>query len=262
MISKMKFLGNLALNVALVASQSSRENESFMIAREMSNSVDIREEIPTECWVKIVDDLGHPSKSVSRPDFSNGGSFCSSLNSHQKQSFAFGLTRCHLQQSGKSSLIPDICKANDISQGTNQGSIIGCLSGLSEPAFIIYSQFFTHTEVMCMKLTEDLRIHLKNDALDRFEESAKIIGAKFESIQDRFDASGIIFDRFEKNANMMDERIENIAKIEGFARTIDAKIESVDEKIEKMIGRTIMNSIDQTAKSMAAGVSQRDERNL
>jgi hypothetical protein len=252
----MKALVNLALNVALVSSYPSREDESFLIVREMSDSVETREEVPTDCWVKIVDDLSQPSKSLIHPQFSIGASFCSSLESYQKQVFAFGLTKCHMHESGKSFLIPNNCEVHGISQGTNQSSIVDCLSSLPEPAFLIYSQFFTHTELMCMKLTEDLRVHHKNDVLDRFEESVKIAGAKFESIQHRFEESGIVFDRLEESAKMMDARIDNIAKIEGFARTIDEKIESVDEKIENMIGKTIMNSIDQTAKSIVAEVSQ------
>lgn len=245
----------LALTIASTKSnpliEDEQYNKSYLIVKEMTKSVNLQNEVPTDCFIDIITDLNKPSTSLIDPSFTIGANFCSTMGGNEKQALALGLTKCHMHISGKSSLVPEMCREENMSQGTNEGGIYDCLSNLPQTAFLIYSQFFTHTELMCIKLTEDLRIHQKNKVLDRFEENVKMMGVKFESIQNRFDESGVFFDRFEESAKLMDDKIENIANIE---RAIDDKIESVDQRLEGIIGKTIKDGFDHTAKSIAMQV--------
>ena len=112
---------------------------------------------------------------------SYGANFCSVLAKNQQKALAIELTKCHIKGSRRS-MLPEVCFPDGISNGLNKNEIKECLSALSEEGFIIYTQFFIHTEQACTKLTTELLIHRKNEAITRFEESARMIVRKCNKV--------------------------------------------------------------------------------
>jgi hypothetical protein len=77
------------------------------------------------------------------------------MDLNRKQAMALGLPKCHLLGSGLSYLIPDMCQGDGVSVGNNGIGMQACLSNLEQTPFLIYSQFFTHTETKINRRFED-----------------------------------------------------------------------------------------------------------
>jgi hypothetical protein len=106
--------------------------------------------------------------------------------------------------------------------------------------------------MMCIKLTEDLRIHRKNHVLDRFEETARVMDSRMQQMDGvlgRYEESALMLDRIEASAEMMDEKIESMRQIENVTQLLRDQIDTVDERIESMISNTIANSMEKTTSS-------------
>jgi hypothetical protein len=237
-------------------------NEAYLTVQDMHDVSQAENDVSTDCWINIVQALNaSPSTkqllapSSTRPhesQFSAGANFCSSMDLNRKQAMALGLTKCHLLGSGLSYLIPDMCQGDGVSVGNDGIGMQACLSNLEQTPFLIYSQFFTHTEMMCIKLTEDLRIHRKNHVLDRFEETARVMDSRMQQMDGvlgRYEESALMLDRIKASADMMDEKIESMRQIENVTQLLRDQIDTVDERIESMISNTIANSMEKTTSS-------------
>lgn len=156
--------------------------EPDLIAIDILGATDFEQNLPFDCWVGAVMSLELDKLTLPyayNTQLSYGANFCSVLAKNQQKALAIELTKCHIKGSRRS-MLPEVCFADGISNGLNKNEIKECLSALSEEGFIIYSQFFIHTEQACTKLTTELLIHRKNDAITRFEESARMIDEKMQ----------------------------------------------------------------------------------
>jgi len=164
--------------------------------------------------------------------FTPSANFCSSLNVVQKQAMALGLTKCHFYSSGLAFQIPETCTFENVSSGRDPHAIQSCLTNLDKTAFLVYSQFFTHTEMMCIKLTEDVRLYRKEEVLDRYEKKFLWMDERLERFEqlehmalDRFEHGASVMDRFEATAKIMDAKIMDIQRIENVTKDLGDNIE-------------------------------------
>jgi len=181
------------------------DHQPDLIAMELIRATDMQQNASFDCWIDAVKNL--ESNSMSLPahntQLSAGTKVCSVLAKNQQKAFALELTKCHLKDSRRSP-IPDTCLVDGIASGINERGIRQCLSDLSQEGFIVYSQFFLFTEQTCTKLTGELLIHRKNEAVNRFEESARMINDKIqETLQIQED---IIHGMSEQNEYLSQQR--------------------------------------------------------
>ena len=156
--------------------------EPDLIAMELVTATDTEQNASFDCWINAVMSLELETLTLPYADnmqLSYGTNFCSVLAKNQQKALAIELTKCHLEGSGRSRL-PDVCFINGVSNGLNGIGIQQCLSNLSQEGFIVYTQFFMHTEEACSKLTNELSIMRKNQSILRFEESARMIDEKIQ----------------------------------------------------------------------------------
>ena len=238
-------------------------NDAHLTVQDMHATGQIENKVSTDCWENIVQVINTSTKELAgshETQFSAGANFCSSMDLNRKQAMALGLTKCHLLGSGLSYLIPDVCQGDGVSVGDDGIGMQSCLSNLDQTPFLIYSQFFTHTETMCIKLTEDLRIHRKNHVLDRFEETARVMDSRMQQMDvvlGKYEESTLMLDRIEASAEMMDKKIESMREIENVTKLLTDQIDTVDERIESIISNTIANSMEQTTSSFIQEVRER-----
>lgn len=173
-----------------------------------------------------------PRHSTNNLVFTPSANFCSSLNVVQKQAMAVGLTKCHFYSSGLAFQIPETCTFENVSSGRDPHAIQSCLTNLDKTAFLVYSQFFTHTEMMCIKVTEDVRMYRKEEVLDRYEKKFLWMDERLERFEllehmalDRFEHGASVMDRFEATAKIMDAKIMDIQRIENVTKDLGDNIE-------------------------------------
>lgn len=198
------------------------------------------------------DHKDNPARQSANLSFSpSAANFCSSLDVVQKQAMALGLTKCHFYSSGLAFHIPNECTADQVSTGRDKHAIQSCLTELDKTAFLVYSQFFTHTEMMCIKLTEDVRMYRKEEVLDRYEKKFQWMDEKLEQFEllenkalQRFEHSATVMDRFEATAKIMDEKILDIQRIE-----------NVTKDLGETVSMTIANAMKESTMSFWQEVS-------
>ena len=121
-----------------------------IIIMELIKATDVHQNASFNCWLDAVKSLELDSSTLPNPNMFNvdltlGQSFCSVLGKNQQKALALGLTKCHMQESGRSS-IPSICMDDGCSSNLNEVAIRRCISDLSQEGFITYTQFFVFTE--------------------------------------------------------------------------------------------------------------------
>jgi hypothetical protein len=78
--------------------------------------------------------------------------------------------------------MPESCQIENISSGGTTSSSTSnrrstttlrqCLFDLTSEGFLVYTQFYLHTDLACTKLTSELLIHRKLEAAAKFQETA------------------------------------------------------------------------------------------
>jgi len=170
-----------------------------------------RNDASSDCWIKAVESLllsisattmeeelkeegssrrtgaapSHPSSGINSSCClsSAGTNFCSNLVNTQKKEFALRLAKCHLEESNRFDSMPESCQIFDggssADKNINMSKVVQkevtlrqCLFDLSSESFLVYTQFFLLVESACTKLTSELLIHRKLDAVTRFHETA------------------------------------------------------------------------------------------
>jgi len=168
--------------IATALAEMSAKYQPDLIAIEILDATNSDQNVPFDCWIGAVESLELDTLTlpyVYDTNLSYGTNFCSLLAKNQQKALGIELTKCHMEDSGRS-LLPKVCFTNGVSNGLNESGLKECLSTISEEAFIIYSQFFLHIEEACTKLTQLLIIHRKNEAITRFEESSKMLDEKIQ----------------------------------------------------------------------------------
>lgn len=232
-------------------------DDAYQVVQEMTAARRMQHQVSGDCWMNIVGNIyAHNTESASNSiqifqnQFSPGAAFCSIIDQDitRKQAMALGLTQCHFFGSSREEVFSESCFTNGALTGTDQKDLQQCLAKLDQTTFLIYSQFFTHSELMCLKLTEDLRMHTKNHVLERFEETTHAMGLKMKEVQDvlqKYQEASAAFDA-------IDTQIEGMKKIES---QIYEKIDGVDERIENIISKSIAGSIEQKVSVLISEVS-------
>ncbi len=171
------------LLITVSMAETSTTYDADLIAVEIISAADFEQNASFDCWLGAVKSLELDTPSLPYVNnallTTHGANFCSVLAKNQQKALAIELTKCHIQESGRS-IFPEVCFAGGVSNGLNDIGIKRCLSALSEEGFIIYSQFYIYTEEACSKLTNELLIYRKNDAISRFEQSARMIDEKIQ----------------------------------------------------------------------------------
>lgn len=232
-------------------------DDAHQVVQEMAAARRMQHQVSGDCWMNIVGNIyAHNTESTSNSiqihqnQFSPGATFCSIIDQDitRKQAMALGLTQCHFFGSSREEVFSESCFTNGALTGTDQKDLQQCLANLDQTTFLIYSQFFTHSELMCLKLTEDLRMHTKNHILERFEETTHAMDLKMKEVQDvlkKYQEASVVFDE-------IDSQIEGMKKIES---QIYEKIDGVDGRIENIISKSIAGSIEQKASILLSEVS-------
>lgn len=232
-------------------------DNAYQVVQEMTAARRMQHQVSGDCWMNIVGNIyTHDAESTSNSiqifqnQFSPGATFCSIIDQDitRKQAMALGLTQCHFFGSSREEVFAESCFTNGALTGTDQKDLQQCLANLDQTTFLIYSQFFTHTELMCLKLTEDLRMHTKNHVLERFEETTHAMDLKMKEVQDvlqKYQEASAVFEE-------LDTQIEGMKKIES---QIYEKIDGVDGRIENIISKSIAGSIEQKASVLISEVS-------
>jgi hypothetical protein len=256
--------------------------------RHLPNSFLNENHVPKDCWIDTVEileqsfledsSLAHPLLSYQQPSKQptnillspSAANFCSSLDLIQKQAMALGLTKCHFYSSGLAFHIPNECTFDELSTGRDKHAIQSCLTELNKTAFLVYSQFFTHTEMMCIKLTEDVRLYRKEEVLDRYEKKFQWMGEKLEQFEqlenkalERFEHSANVMDRFEATAKLMDDKIVDIQRIENVTKDLGRNIErTVSMTISSAMRESTMSFLQEVSSLRQEGVEYESDFSL
>eukprot|EP00557_Chaetoceros_sp_GSL56_P001532 CAMPEP_0176501084 /NCGR_PEP_ID=MMETSP0200_2-20121128/13959_1 /TAXON_ID=947934 /ORGANISM="Chaetoceros sp., Strain GSL56" /LENGTH=630 /DNA_ID=CAMNT_0017899921 /DNA_START=242 /DNA_END=2134 /DNA_ORIENTATION=- len=136
----------------------------------------------SSCSHQQEDEHHHQSRHIISP----GTNFCSTLTNIQKKVLALQLTKCYLEESNRFVSLPESCQMENLLQGNNRNTststsskstrsnakIRQCLFDLSNEGFLIYTQFYLHTDLACTKLTGELVIHRNLEVVTKFQETA------------------------------------------------------------------------------------------
>jgi hypothetical protein len=129
------------------------------------------------------------------------------------------------------------------------------LTELDKTAFLVYSQFFTHNEMMCIQLTEDVRMYRKEEVLDRYEKIFQWMGEKLDQFKqlenkalERFEHSANVMDRFEATAKLMDVKLSDIQRIDNVTKALG-------HNIKRTVSMTISSAMRESTMSLLQEVS-------
>lgn len=235
------------------------ELDNYVVVQNMKEARKLEHQVDSNCWISIVSAMNTKSIETSFKDLlkygdtelSPGAKFCSMMNTDikKKQEMALGLTKCHLYASGRSEIIPKPCVSHQVYSEEESFEVQECLQSLDQASFLIYSQFFTHTELMCQKLTEEMRIHSKNLALDQFIETSAEMDAKLREMNE-------VLKRYKETSVLFDDLGLKIEDMKNIEHNIQKQIDTVDERMEAIITNSVTQSFDTKISTLTAQVCE------
>jgi hypothetical protein len=191
------------------------------IAMDLIKVTDQDQNASFDCWISAVESLllDERTEPMTSPNHGSdssysscchqqqsshtispaGTSFCSALSNPQKKVLALQLTQCYLEESNRVIFLPESCRIENIlldddnngsrrtrtstsSKSKKNTNIRSCLFDLSSEAFLVYTQFYLLADLACTKLTSELVIRRKLEAVAKFQETALMMEEQVERV--------------------------------------------------------------------------------
>jgi hypothetical protein len=114
-----------------------------------------------------------------------------------------------------------------------------------------------------MKLTEDMKLHRKEEVLDRYERKILWMDEKLEQFErlenkafERYEHSTAVMDRFEVTARIMNEKISDMKQIENVTKNLGKNIEkTMSTTISKVMKESTASFLEEVRYYSAAETS-------